>query len=76
MMKKMGKSVLRFIVLKAVTVADMKAIGRKLVALSKQGDLQAVRELLDRVLGRPLPSDVEERIAALEDALTEEDEQR
>jgi hypothetical protein len=33
---------------------DFRAIARKLIEMAKGGDLAAIRELLDRLLGKPL----------------------
>jgi len=37
----------------SIKAADIKAIARKLVQMARKGDLPAIRELLDRTLGRP-----------------------
>lgn len=44
---------LRNTLLSAVTEDDLLKVTRKLIAMAKQGDLGAIRELLDRVLGKP-----------------------
>ena len=36
-----------------VSDGDYRAVVKKLVALAKKGDLAAIRELLDRLLGKP-----------------------
>lgn len=41
---------------------------RKLVELARAGEAWAIREVLDRSLGRPVPSDLIERIEAIEAA--------
>ncbi len=41
----------------ACTVADVRAICRKLVALAKNGNLMAVREVLDRTIGKSAAAD-------------------
>jgi hypothetical protein len=38
----------------AVTTEDMAAVARALVERAKAGDVAAARELLDRIIGRPL----------------------
>lgn len=38
---------------KAVTVDDFKAIAAKLVELARAGEKWAIKELLDRLIGRP-----------------------
>lgn len=47
-------SQLRQALIEAVSVADMKAIAKKLLSLAKRGDLDAIRILFDRLLGRPV----------------------
>ena len=44
---------LRSALLEAVTAEDMEAIARKLVESAKAGNVQAVKELLDRLVGKP-----------------------
>ena len=44
---------LRSALLEAFTVEDMGAIARKLIESAKAGNVQAVKELLDRSVGRP-----------------------
>jgi hypothetical protein len=62
---------LRSAMLDAVTPDDMDAVLRKLVELAKAGNVPAMRELLDRTLGKPLEADLLERIEAVERALAE-----
>ena len=57
---------LRAALLNAVSEEDMREVIAKLVELAKSGDTRAIRELLDRVLGRPVEADLIERIAQLE----------
>jgi hypothetical protein len=40
----------------AVTREDMAAVARALIDKAKAGDVAAARELLDRIIGRPLPA--------------------
>jgi hypothetical protein len=40
----------------AVTPEDMAAVARALIDKAKAGDVAAARELLDRIIGRPLPA--------------------
>jgi hypothetical protein len=40
-----------------VTPEDMAAVARALVERAKAGDVAAARELLDRIIGRPLPAE-------------------
>lgn len=39
----------------AVTPEDIAAVARALVDRAKAGDVAAARELLDRIIGRPIP---------------------
>jgi hypothetical protein len=64
-------AVLRAALADAVTAEDVRAIAKRLVIEAKSGDISAVRELLDRVIGRPVPADVLERVEALEQAILE-----
>lgn len=41
----------------AVTHEDMAAVARALVERAKAGDVAAARELLDRIIGRPLQAE-------------------
>jgi hypothetical protein len=52
--------------MKAVTAKDIEAVARALVEKAKAGDVPAIRELLDRILGRPVEADLLERLEALE----------
>jgi hypothetical protein len=45
---------LRAALLNAVTPADIEEIVRKLIAMAKQGEIAAIKELLDRTLGKPV----------------------
>lgn len=62
---------LRGALLQAVSADDVRAIVLKLVERAKAGDLDATRELLDRVLGKSAPRDLEleARLEAAEAAL-------
>jgi hypothetical protein len=57
---------LRSALLSAITPQDMEAIVARLVELAKAGEMPAIRELLDRVLGKPVEADLIERLEALE----------
>jgi len=59
---------LRRALLEAVTEEDMRAVVAALLAQAKGGDVAAAKELLLRCLGRPLESDLLERLEALEAA--------
>lgn len=54
---------LRAALLDAVTEADIRAVAKVLVARAKAGEVPAIRELLDRMVGRPLPVDQVEPVA-------------
>ncbi len=63
---------LRAAMLGAVSEADVQAIVGKLVALAREGSVPAIREVLDRTLGRPVESDLLARLDSLEAALNRE----
>lgn len=44
---------LRKVMRDSVSDDDMKAVIRKLVAMALEGDILAIRELFDRVIGKP-----------------------
>lgn len=62
---------LRAAILAAVTPEDIDAIIRALVHRAKGGDMAAIRELLDRAIGKPTDADLAERLDALERAAAE-----
>jgi hypothetical protein len=64
----MGKKVgqLRTALLRSVTATELRQVVKKLVQNAVAGDVQAAKVLLDRLLGPPIASDYEERVAALE----------
>ncbi len=57
---------LRHALVNAVTENDMADIAASLVSRAKAGEVQAVRELLNRVLGRPTDADTLARLERLE----------
>jgi hypothetical protein len=67
----LGKRIakLRTALVDAVSEDDIRAIITKLVSLAKDGDMIAARILFDRVLGRPIESDLLARIEDLEEQL-------
>ena len=65
---------LRAAMFKAVHVADLRAVIRKLVELAKAGDVQAAKVVLERLLGPAVPIDYEERLAELEQHLAQANE--
>jgi len=62
-------AVLRQALLSAVTPGDLAKVIRKLVALAQAGDLGAIKLLLDRIFGEPLPLDLVERLDVVEKML-------
>ena len=56
---------------RAVDPKRIRKAADKLMELAELGDLKAFAELLDRTVGRSIPSDVEERLARLEALLAE-----
>ena len=60
---------LRAEMLRCVRPADLREIVAVLVSQAKKGDLAAVREVLNRVLGAPVASDILERLEEIEAAL-------
>ena len=64
---------LRHALLNAVTEKDIAEIAAALIASAKTGDVQAVRELLNRTLGRPTDADTIARLERLEAALLPEE---
>ncbi len=65
---------IRAALLEAVGPAEAKAIARQLVKMAKGGDLAAIRELLDRCIGKPAQTDLLQRIEALEEQLLKGDD--
>ena len=57
---------LRAALLEAVKPEDMMAIVARLVELAKGGDVRAIKEVLDRTLGKPQEADFIERLEAIE----------
>jgi hypothetical protein len=67
--RRVGK--LRSALLDAVDEDDIRDIAESLVARAKDGDTQAARELLNRLLGRPTEPDLLERMERLESPIAE-----
>ena len=57
--------------LNAVTEDDIRALVERLLELAKSGELRAIKEVLDRTLGRPVEADLLERLEQLETLLSE-----
>ena len=53
----------------AVTAEDITAIVAALILRAKEGDVVAAREVLDRLLGRPVELDLIERLEHIEQEL-------
>ena len=64
----------RMAVARAVTVADLRAIAKKLVELAKGGDVAAAKMLFDRTIGPPVEPDIAERLDRLEAVALEKEE--
>jgi hypothetical protein len=62
---------LRSALLSAVDPKDIKQIVAKLIVRSKEGDIVAIRELLDRCIGKAVEMDFIERLEKLEDTLND-----
>ena len=57
---------LRAALLSAITPDDMTVVIKILISKARDGDLVAVKELLDRAVGKPTESDLFERFESLE----------
>jgi hypothetical protein len=64
---------IRAVLLRKLTPKAAGRIADKLIAQASDGDLAAIRELLDRTIGKPGAAEIVERIEALERATTGED---
>ena len=62
---------LRSELLRAVTPQDLREVVAALLAKAKAGEIAAVKELLQRLLGPPVELDLLQRIEALEASLAE-----
>ena len=60
---------LRAALIEAVSASDVRAATRMMVKLAVAGDRAAFAELLDRTIGRPVASDLLQRIERLEQLL-------
>jgi hypothetical protein len=65
---------LRSALLRAVTTADLKEVIQALVWKAKEGDVQAIRELLNRTLGPAEAIDLLLRVEKLEGVLGNENQ--
>ncbi len=57
---------LRAAMMEAVSPADLRAVVSKLLELAKGGNVTAIREVLERTLGKPVEADLLERMERLE----------
>ena len=55
---------LRQVLYKSVTAKDMRIICKKLIENAKEGDLPSIRELLDRLFGKPTQEIISQNINA------------
>ena len=62
---------LRAALLASVTPADVREVAAALLVQAKAGDIAAIRELLQRLLGPPVELDLIERLEALERRLAD-----
>jgi hypothetical protein len=57
---------IRAVLLKSLSASDAREIAAKLLEMAKGGDLAAIRELLDRTIGKPSQAELLERIESIE----------
>ena len=62
---------IRATLLERLTPEQAGEIADKLIEMAKGGDLLAIRELLDRTIGKPTTGDILERIERIEALLSE-----
>jgi uncharacterized protein YjcR len=62
---------LRKALFEAVTEDDLKAIIQKMVEKAKEGDIAAAKEVIERLLGKPVADDFMERLDRLEALMKE-----
>ena len=60
---------LRAALLEEVTEKNIRAILKNVVKQAEQGDLAAVKILLDRIFGPPIPADIIQRLEDLEQTM-------
>lgn len=58
---------IRAVLLKKLTPTEAESIADVLIKQAKSGDLAAIRELLDRTIGKPAQAEILERLEALEE---------
>jgi hypothetical protein len=54
---------------RSITAKDIKAVVLALIEQAKAGNVAAIREVLDRAVGKPLEADLLERLEQLEQQL-------
>ena len=57
---------LRTALLAAIKPADIQKITTKLISQAKSGNMAAIKEILDRTIGKPIEADLIERLELLE----------
>jgi hypothetical protein len=62
---------IRNAIIRAISPKDMAEAAKQLLADAKAGDRQAFAELCDRIIGKPVQSDVLDRIEQLEGMMQE-----
>jgi hypothetical protein len=62
---------IRAVLLKQLTPAKAKEIAEALIDQASKGDMAAIKELLDRTIGKPAQADLMERLETLEHLLEE-----
>ena len=67
--QRIGK--LRSVLIETVTEDDMRAIVRNMIAMARNSNMRAAKEIFDRTLGKPQETDLIERLEQLEALLTE-----
>lgn len=60
---------IRAVLLRKLTPKQAEQIADKLISQAKSGDLAAIRELLDRTIGKPTSQELLERIEQVEQEL-------
>jgi hypothetical protein len=65
---------IRAVLLRELTPAAVREIGKMLIGQAKAGDLAAVKELLDRTIGRPGSTELLQRVEALELTVAQRDQ--
>ncbi len=60
---------LRTAMFASFSVESVQRVVAELEILAEQGNIQAIKEYLDRAVGKPLPLDVVERLQQIEEAL-------